>query len=282
MTEYKKEYLKYKSKYLEEKTSIIYGGNVNEITNFKINRNNSIIIPKKGEKNNLILYNNGFLDLKISSQYVPEADNLHIHENLKNLNMWGYYQYNVKQPKFLNIYFTHKKIRYELQIKLNWKNKEKSNMILSIFNKYNNPKNEWTELFDSMPYTLEHHFGTLIMFTTNILNYLIKGTKYYIVNGPWDTDTSGDYSIQVLEYNGVNDLDNEKEIDGKIYYGDILGKKRKKSSESASFITEEDGAFKVGVYPVHFIYEFRKKFKIPKGLPKANTLKDTGVNFKLV
>ncbi len=132
---------------------------------------------------------------------------------------------------------------------------------------------------DSLPITKNHHFGDLVLFTPNLLKYLQKYVKYYIVIGQqWDTDYTGERSIGVLQYEGVvkNDI-GSLDIIGTLW--NIFGDKQKEivtKEDKFSPITSNGmaGFFGTGSGhdPVHLIVRFAKKFHPPTFLPSAKCI----------
>jgi hypothetical protein len=235
--------------------------NTYDLTNckkFEIVRSNSLL--KVSQYKIVTLNTKGMLHIVLNKDFNPIEDYINLHQ----VN----FEYSMAKG-YIEIAFDDIDLaRYRIRI-TNHKQELKIDAILKTI-----PSRYLLTSDDSLPITIGHHFGDLILFTPKLLQYLHKSVKYYIVVGQqWDTDYTGERSIGVLQYEGVvkNDFGS---LDVLGIMWNLCGDKEKeevKKTDNFSPISSNSGLFGTGSGhdPVHFILRFAKKFKPPKFLPRA-------------
>lgn len=241
--------------------------NVFNIRKFEINRNNSIITPKPNEYITLCLTKDGYMHLILSSRYVKDANGICISKHLSKLNI----STSFAIVGNVSISFIHKKIHYLISISM-----RRRRMLIRMLKKYNQKNFFGIAKISSLPLTIQHHFGTLRLFTKDILDELEPGERYYLICGMhWDRDYNGKLSIVVLHY-GVDFIDKNTvcELQGTM----------------TSFYPKHDKYFRTDPYlylndknefvtkykptPVHIVVKWRHDFRPPPELILAKTLSE--------
>jgi|ETNvirenome_6_85_1030632.scaffolds.fasta_scaffold00148_32 hypothetical protein len=242
-----------------------------KIHQFHIIRSNSVIVAKKGKKQICTLDEKGNLYIKMSSKYVPSADSQIIELNIGKINITN---------EFNGLEFKYKKICYHIYYNLSSKRSSKLIKIIDkIFDKYVKKlsSNKVWKLIcsnDSNNITKEHHYGNLILFYPHMLKQMKKGKKYYIVwQQGWNSEYTGYYNIAVMDYIDTRRSGSEVGIYGDIIQanGSIYGKKQ--YGIIHSYNSKEPFVSHGGDDPVHLVTKWRKGFKPPSSLPKANLFK---------
>jgi hypothetical protein len=124
--------------------------------------------------------------------------------------------------------------------------------------------------------TLDHHYGDLRLFTPDLLKYLKKGQRYYVVSGQtWDIDYQGTHSIGVFEYQGTKAEKKTLYLYGRFWNVTGPGEHTFPDTQSQDPFSQvssfKNGHFGTGTGsdPVHLITSFRKGFSPSKKLPSA-------------
>jgi hypothetical protein len=246
---------------------------------FSIRRNNSILVPRSGETQECILYSNGDLKFKISSEYIQSADGLEIDVNLNSLNNLEFETTDYKEIKYFDLSFDIKDVRYTLMFNISTKN-EGTNDVEAIIKKNIKISSDRSRILDDQLEEIhDHHYGDLILFTPELLKYMKKGQRYYIVFGQnWDEDYDGKYNIGVFEYDGSgkeeNDPMNLLHLHGTFWINNDDSADSDQESKGTKYPENQDNPFSIissidgdyfgtgtGYDPVHLITKFRKGFK---------------------
>jgi len=133
-----------------------------------------------------------------------------------------------------------------------------------------------TSRISSLPRTVQHHFGTLKLFTSDVVKKLKVGEQYYLVCGMhWDRDYTGKLSIVVLQY-GVPFINPSMNYDIKGTITSYNPKHNKYICTDPYLRLNENGEFvtKYNETHVHIVEKWRAGFRPPLGLIIAKTLSD--------
>ena len=234
---------------------------------FEVNRNNSVIVPKANEYITLCLTKGGYFHLMLSSRYIPEADGVVISKHLSEMDISISYAVigNV------DISFVHKKAHYVVSIGTRWRKR-----LIRMLKKYNAGEFFGFDRMSSLPRTVQHHFGTLRLFTTDVLKKLKVGEQYYLVCGMnWDRDYTGKQSIIVLQY-GVPFINPSIKYDIRGTITSYHAKDNRYICTDPYLRLNENGEFvtKYNATHVHIVEKWRAGFRPPLGLIQAKTLSD--------
>ena len=251
-------YLKYKTKYLKIKEMIGGTDIILHSDQFIVNRNNSIIVPKNSSQMFLEIRSGDTFYLKLSSLYVPQADGLVINDKLNELEyaFWGD-----------EMRFVYDDIEYLITILIDKRRKKIFDELTSILEKNRETENiDDFPPMDSLPITSQHHFGTLILFTEDLLKDFKPNNKYYMVRGnQWHHEYTGKYHITIMEYQDNSDSEDSETLGGRMCTYDS---RKKTYVWYENLIRLSDGTdmfvYGGGDDPVHIIYDWNPKFKIPK------------------
>ena len=197
----------------------------------------------------------------MSSKYVPTADGQII-------------KFNIGKKKMLDKWsFIFKKICYRIYFNSSSKRSSKLIKIIDkIFDKYVKELSiSHSTICDDI--IKEHHYGNLLLFYPHMLKQMKKGKKYYIVwQQGWDSEYTGYYSIAVMEYLDIKQFKPEISI-----YGDIIMADghiyKKEHNPIHSYNHKQSFVSHGGDDPVYLVTKWRKGFKPPSSLPKANLFK---------
>jgi hypothetical protein len=203
-----------------------------------------------GSGNQIVkLYNNGRIYIKLSSKYIPKANNLVIDTNIKNLG-------TIFFDKQSFISFRYNKILYELYFNAGKRDMEMLIKINEIFKKYSKKLIEGYYEYLNYPQEInEHHYGDLILFKMSYLKKFKKGHRYYVVNG----DYTGNHNIYVFEYN--RDGDEDEENYGIMHYAN--------GKQGDALFNPDDIYADIRSGRLYLVKKWRKGFVPPKSLPKA-------------
>jgi hypothetical protein len=238
-----------------------------KLRNFEVNRNNSVIVPKANEYITLCITKCGHFHLILSSRYIPEADGVIISNHMSKMNM------SISHAKIgkIDISFMHKKSHYIVSIGTRWRKR-----VIRLLNKYNTTVFFGFNRMSSLPRTVQHHFGTLQLFTRDILRKLKVGEQYYLVCGMhWDRDYTGKLSIVVLHY-GVPFINPSTNCDIRGTITSYHPKDNRYICTDPYLRLNENDEFVTKYNPthVHIVEKWRAGFRPPLGLVPAKTLSD--------
>lgn len=227
---------------------------------FVISRNNSTIVPKTGQKIIAHLTPDEKIYIKLSSKYVPQVDGEVINVKLNHLQNLDY----GCSGNYCSLSFIYQNRHYYISFRGDSRKPQVMGGIKNMMLKNKKPMNYKLSAADSRDYTPDHHYGELVAMSPVRVRRLKPGHKYYLVWGQhWDRDYEGKHSIAVLEYEGMKNGELEGTIRAVNY--DI----------EANLIRDTGGIYGSGSGddPIHFVKQWRKGFKPPAKLPKAELFK---------
>lgn len=242
-----------------------------EFDKFAIFRNGSKITPKLKEKNIVKIINNDTLYIKMSSQYVPQADGQIIKMPLNKMEGIG----TVMDPKDCQLVFKYGGIYYMLYLFLDQR-KNGTEQVRTLLSKYEDEDIPGDLYFDSMKIIPEHHYGTLLRLTNKIIRNLKSNTSYIIFQANmWFWDYFGK-RLETFDFKNLYDfIESGKKISDRttweLPYSLIISQDNYDSNDEGFFITGG------GDDPIFIIYDWQKGFKPPKQVKKCKTLKEVGL-----
>lgn len=248
-------------------------------TDITVIRNNSELLPLPEKTHKLTITSDEKIKLELSSTHVKEVDEFTICSTLQQLSTFQVDKYSSWKGQPITFSFIYHNHPYTVTI--NHTTKYKRVEIAYLMKLLQLYENDICFLQDSRAVVKEHHYGTLVEFTGDIIKKLVPHEKYYIVMGQWwHSDYTGEHSIRVLQYAP------EKTVTSHDRY-DICGLmiKDRNNSKYQDHVTydpaSDSGMLNGGDDPVYFVYEWRSGFQLSEDFPEAKTIKDVGITVDL-